>query len=85
MIYQVDVNVSKAAQQMSKLNVDIYNKDEVMIFVKAKSPDGACHEALKKIKLDILAINHTLETMEFVNKLHFYVSVVKIKRSSPYV
>ena len=56
MIYQVDVNVSKAAQQMSKLNVDIYNKDEVMIFVKAKSPDGACHEALKKIKLDILAI-----------------------------
>ena len=85
MIYQVDVNVSKAAQRMSQLNVDIYDKDNVIIFVKAQSPDGACYEALRKIQADILAISHTIDTIKFVNTLQFYISVKKIRRSSPYV
>ena len=60
--------------------IALYSKPSAFIFVQADDPDGACQEALKKIKNNILTEKDNNTTRDIVNNLNKEARVVKIRK-----
>ena len=72
----------KLTPYLQDQGIALYSKPSAFIFVQADDPDGACQEALKKIKDNILTEKDNSTTRDIVINLNKEARVVKIRKLS---
>ena len=59
--------------------IALYSKPSAFIFVQADDPDGACQEAIKKIKYNILNEKDNSTSRDIVDNLKREARIVRIR------
>lgn len=74
--------MAKLTPYLQDQGIELYSMPNAFIFVQADDPDGACQEALKKIRNNILNEKDNSTTRDIVKNLNKEARVVKIRKLS---
>ena len=74
--------MAKLTPYLQDQGIEIYSMPNAFIFVQADDPDGACQEAIKKVRDNILNEKDNSTTRDIVNNLNKEARIVKIRKLS---
>ena len=77
-IYKVEMDLSLVISRLKKFDLHEYNTERPIIFVEAKSPDDACHQAYYRLATVILKQDCNKKTATFIEDILLDISITKV-------
>jgi hypothetical protein len=77
-IYKVEMDLSLVISRLKKFELHEYNSERPIIFVEAKSPDDACHQAYYRLATVILKQDCNKKTASFIEEVLLDISITKV-------
>ena len=72
------MDLSLAINRLKKFDLHEYNSQRPIVFVEAKSPDDACHQAYYKLATIILKQDCSKKTASLIEELFLDISITKV-------
>ena len=72
------MDLSLVISRLKKFNLHEYNTERPIIFVEAKSPDDACHQAYYRLATVILKQDCNKKTATFIEDILLDISITKV-------
>ena len=72
------MDLSLAINRLKKFDLHEYNSQRPIVFVEAKSPDDACHQAYYKLATIILKQDCAKKTASLIEELFLDISITKV-------
>ena len=77
-IYKVEMDLSLAINRLKQFELHEYNSERPIIFVDAKSPDDACHQAYYRLATIILKQDCNKKTASLIEEILLDISISKV-------
>jgi hypothetical protein len=77
-LYKVQLDLTLVINSLKEFNLHEYNSEKPIVFVEAKSPDDACHQAYYKLAAILLKQDYTKENVSFINELLLDISISRV-------
>jgi hypothetical protein len=72
------MDLSLVISRLKKFDLHEYNTERPIIFVEAKSPDDACHQAYYRLATVILKQDCNKKTATFIEDILLDISITKV-------
>ena len=72
------MDLSLVISRLKKFELHEYNSERPIIFVEAKSPDDACHQAYYRLATVILKQDCNKKTASFIEEVLLDISITKV-------
>ena len=71
--------MAAALPVLKRYDLGKYNSSQPIIFIEAKDPDGACHEAFKDLVRILYEQNTVYNTMTLIKQMNTLVRITRVE------